>query len=54
MKKVIAVILATTLLGACAGPQYPPVVNGTIYAGTGGTYSRIGISTGNFGLNIGF
>ncbi|WP_156477432.1 hypothetical protein [Falsihalocynthiibacter arcticus] len=54
MNKVIAVILVTTLLGACAGPQHPPVVNGTVYAGTGGTYSRVGISTGNFGINLGF
>lgn len=52
MKKTIVVLLVL-LVSACAGPQYEPTVNGDIYVGTGGTYGRIGVSTGNFGINIG-
>ncbi|WP_380054660.1 hypothetical protein ACFE33_14100 [Falsihalocynthiibacter sp. SS001] len=51
--KRTALILIVALLAGCAGPQYPPTVSGDIYMGSRGTYGRIGVSTGNFGINIG-
>lgn len=63
MKKTIFVLMLMTV-SACASPQYNSYgnvpednsrdtsVNGSIYMGTRGTYGRIGVSTGNFGINL--
>lgn len=64
MKKTVLVLLLL-MVSACASPQYSNYgptapdsnrdasVNGSIYMGTRGTYGRVGVSTSNFGINIG-
>lgn len=60
MKKVVVAILVLSALAGCegapsSGSMYSsePTINGDIYMGSRGTYGRVGISNGNFGINIG-